>query len=151
MTRATRRRVAAAAATAVFAVAAPLSSVAGTPSQDYVTHCMGCHGPGGVGVRGKVPPLRETLPAFARTAAGRAFLLSVPGASNSSLTDSELAAVMSWLLERFAGDTPADQRQPFTTEEVSRLRRPALSQVREARIATLRTLAGSGPVPSDDY
>lgn len=130
--------------------AVPVASGA-SPQQDYISHCQGCHAPGGIGVPGKVPPLRETLPAFARSARGRAFVLSVPGASNSSLGDSELAAVMSWLLERFATDASAQKPQPFTTDEVTRLRRPALSQVRATRSAVLQSLAGTGPVPSEDY
>jgi mono/diheme cytochrome c family protein len=131
-----------------------LGRVAGavSPQHDYVTHCMGCHGPDGRGVPGKIPPLRESLPVFARSAEGRAFLLSVPGASNSNLTDAELAAVVNWLLERFAGaDGTLSGIAPFTAEEVSRLRRPPLSRVREARGALLRNLAGTGPLPAEDY
>jgi len=135
----------------VVAMSVVWAGAAATPQQDYVTHCMGCHGPTGAGVPGKIPPLRETLPAFARTSEGRAFLLSVPGASNSSLTDAELAAVVNFLLERYWADTGAGERHVFTTDEVARLRRPPLSQVRQARTAVLRSLAGTGPVPREDY
>jgi cytochrome c553 len=124
---------------------------AGSPQYDYVTHCMGCHGPVGNGVAGKIPALRESLPAFARTGAGRAFVLSVPGASNSSLTDAELAAVMTWLLERFATAASEPVSPAFTEAEVAKFRRPPLSRVREARSAALKTLAGTGPVPAEDY
>jgi len=112
---------------------------------------MGCHGPDGIGVAGKVPPLRESLPAFARTSEGRAFLLSVPGASNSSLSDAQLAAVVNWLLARFTGIDNAPERHVFTETEVTSFRRPPLSKVREARSAVLRTLVGTGPVPAEDY
>ncbi len=112
---------------------------------------MGCHGPMGNGVPGKIPALRESLPAFARTGEGRAFVLSVPGASNSSLTDAELAAVMTWLLQRFATSAAEPMPAAFTEAEVARFRRPPLSQVRVARSAALRTLAGTGPVPAEEY
>ena len=138
-------------AAAVALVGAATFARADSPRQDYVTHCMGCHGPGGTGVPGKVPALRDTLPAFARTSEGRAFVLSVPGASNSSLSDAELAAVMTWLLERFAADDASVPQHVFTEAEVSTHRRPPLSKVREARSAVLRNLAGTGPVPAEDY
>ena len=136
---------------AIVALVVAASAAAGSPQQDYITHCMGCHGPDGVGVTGKVPPLRESLPAFARTSEGRAFLLSVPGASNSSLSDAQLAAVVNWLLVRFAGPDVAADRHVFTENEVASLRRPPLSKVKEARKAVLRTLAGTGPVPAEEY
>ena len=121
------------------------------PRLDYVMHCMGCHGMEGDGVRGKIPSLRESMPAFVRSRAGRDFLLSVPGASNSSLTDAELAGVMNWLINRFAPDSPAMAGKPFTTDEVTSVRRPPQSTVRENRTRLLQSLAGSGPLPAEDY
>ena len=121
------------------------------PKLDYLMHCMGCHGLDGDGVRGKIPSLRESMPAFVRSRAGRDFLLSVPGASNSSLTDAELAGVMNWLINRFAPDSPAMAGRPFTTEEVTAVRRPPQSKVRENRARLLQSLAGSGPLPAEDY
>lgn len=139
----------AAAVTAVSTVwlAAPAIAAAASPEQDYVTHCMGCHGPTGAGVPGRIPALRDSLGAFVRSTAGQAYLTRVPGASNSSLSDAQLAAVLTWLAARYAPDQP----HVFTTDEVARNRRPPLSNVREARTALLRSLAGSGPLPPEEY
>jgi hypothetical protein len=136
---------------AMLLAAAAAPAHAPDPRLDYVMHCMGCHGMDGEGVRGKIPALRESLPAFVRSRAGRDFLLSVPGASNSSLTDAELAGVMNWLADRFASGSPAMAGNPFTTEEVTRARRPPQSKVRENRARLLQSLAGGGPLPTEDY
>ncbi len=121
------------------------------PKLDFLMHCLGCHGADGTGVRGKIPSLKDSMPAFVRSPEGRAFLLSVPGASNSSLTDAELAGVMNWLIGQYAPDSPAMAGKPFTTAEVSAVRRPAQTKVRENRARLLESLRGTGPLPSDEY
>ncbi len=122
-----------------------------SPRYNYVTHCMGCHGPHGEGVAGKIPALNQSLPAFARTVEGRAFAVSVPGASNSNLSDADLTDVMNWLLTQLNADHQSRGLGVFTVAEVSGSRKPVLSKVREARAALLKSLAQSGPVPPDEY
>src|SRR6202789_252536 len=72
-------------------------AAAANPAQDYMLYCMGCHGPQAEGVPGKVPPLAHALGLYMKTPAGRNYVLRVPGAANSALSDSELAAVLNWL------------------------------------------------------
>ena len=74
------------------------------PAQDYMLYCMGCHGPQAQGVPGKIPPLAHSLACFMRTAAGRNYVLRVPGAANSVLSDAQLAAVLNWLAAQFNAD-----------------------------------------------
>jgi mono/diheme cytochrome c family protein len=133
------------------AIAAALGAVAGAgPAQDYTLFCMGCHGAQAQGVPGKVPPLAGAVSLYMRTAAGRNYVLRVPGAANSALPDAQLAAVLNWLAERYgtAGQPPP---APFTTEEVARTRHVPLADVKATRGAVVRELAASGAAPLIDY
>ena len=123
-----------------------------SPQQDYILYCMGCHGAQGQGVPGKVPPLAGSLPLFMRSAAGRDYLLRVPGAANSALTDAQLTAVLNWLAASFppAGAT-APAPEPFTVEELAKARRLPLANVQDTRREVVRALASSGPAPPSSY
>jgi len=123
-----------------------------SPQQDYILYCMGCHGAQGQGVPGKVPPLAGSLPLFMRSAAGRDYLLRVPGAANSALTDAQLTAVLNWLAESFPpAGAMAPGPEPFTVAEVAKTRRLPLANVQETRREVVRALAAGGPAPATDY
>jgi cytochrome c553 len=141
------------AATAFACAVAVLVSqlVQASPAQDYMLHCMGCHGTQAQGVPGKIPPLANALSRFMRTAEGRNYVLRVPGAANSALSDRDLAAVLNWLAVKFDASAPAGNPAPFTTEEVSRLRHEPLVSVLAARSAVVRALAATGPAPPAQY
>lgn len=116
-----------------------------SPEQNYVLFCGGCHGVAGDGVARRVPALKDTLGRFLRVDGGRELLLYFPGVANSQLTDTALAAVMNWCIERFAGaDRPAGLR-PYTASEVREARaNPQLNIQRSRREIMVR--AG---VPAD--
>jgi mono/diheme cytochrome c family protein len=120
-----------------------------SPAQDYILNCMGCHGTQAEGVPGKVPPLANTLSRFMRTAVGRNYILRVPGAANSALSDAQLAAVLNWLAVTY--DSPATNPTPFTIEEVSAVRRKPLVSVLATRSAVVRSLAATGAAPASQY
>lgn len=123
-----------------------------SPQQDYILYCMGCHGDQAQGVPGKVPPLAGSLALFMRSAAGRDYLLRVPGAANSALTDAQLTAVLNWLAESFPpAGAAAPAPQPFTVAELAQARRLPLASVQETRREVVRALAASGPAPPSDY
>jgi cytochrome c553 len=122
-----------------------------SPAQDYMLHCMGCHGTEAQGVPGKIPPLANALSRFMRTAEGRNYVLRVPGAANSALSDRQLAAVLNWLAVQFDTSASASNPAPFTSEEVSRLRHTPLVAVLAARNAVVRDLAATGPAPPAQY
>lgn len=110
----------------------------------WTLNCMGCHTSDAHGISGKVPPLAGELGHFVRLADGREFVMRVPGASNSSLTDAELANVLNWLIDTRNADTrPADFR-PFTAQEVAARRRPALTDVAKHRAALIESLRKRG-------
>lgn len=135
-----------------FAAAAAMPPAWGSPQQDYMLYCQGCHGAQAQGVPGKVPPLAGSLALFMRSAAGRDYLLRVPGAANSALTDAQLTAVLNWLAESFPPVGVTTPRpEPFTVAELAQLRRLPLANVQETRREVVRSLAASGPAPPADY
>jgi cytochrome c553 len=123
---------------------------AAAPEQDYVLYCMGCHGVTAQGVPGRVPPLAGALARFMRTGAGRNYVLRVPGAANSALSDAQLAAVLNWLAERYraAGDP---QPEPFTAAEVAGARHTPLADVQATRREVVQALAAGGAAPQSTY
>jgi hypothetical protein len=127
--------------------AAPLYA---SPPEDYMLYCMGCHGPQARGVPGKVPPLATSLALFMRSADGRNYLLRVPGAANSVLSDAQLAAVLNWLADSYGA--PGEPRPaPFTVAEVTAVRRTPLPDVQARRREVIAALAASGAAPAVQY
>jgi mono/diheme cytochrome c family protein len=141
-------------AAAAAALSAALLSLAAQadPTQDYMLYCMGCHGAEARGVPGKVPALAGSIALFMRSPEGRNYLLRVPGAANSALSDAQLAAVLNWLAERYPpAAAPATRGAQFTAEEVAALRHTPLPDVQQRRREVVRALAASGPAPPAEY
>lgn len=108
----------------------------------YLLHCSGCHMPDGSGKpQAGIPDMRATVPQLLASAAGRAFLVQVPGTSGSSLKDAEIAELMNWMLPALTG---RQDIAPFTTAEVTRYRNDKLDDVTARRTAIL----GGTPVAS---
>jgi hypothetical protein len=112
---------------------------------------MGCHGAAAQGVPGKVPPLAKTLAEFMRTPAGRDYVLRVPGAANSMLSDRELADVLNWIADRFSEARAGAALQRFTSDEVTASRHTPLVAVQAARREVIDALAATGSAPPRDY
>jgi hypothetical protein len=112
--------------------------------QNYLLHCSGCHLPDGTGsAANDVPTLHDIPGHFVRVPEGRAFLTQVPGIAYSSLNDAEVAEILNWMLFQFSRETLAAEFEPFTPDEVGRLRaeRPAeIFKVRAEVLARLRAL-----------
>ncbi len=139
-------------ALALTLAAAPAPAAWSSPAQDYMLYCQGCHGDQAQGVPGKVPPLAGSVALFMRSAAGRNYLLRVPGAANSALTDTQLTAVLNWLAESFPPAGASTPRpEPFTVAELAGARRLPLANVQETRREVVRSLAASGRAPPSDY
>jgi mono/diheme cytochrome c family protein len=121
-----------------------------SPAQDYMLYCMGCHGAQAQGVPGKIPPLAGSVSLFMRTDAGRNYVLRVPGAANSALSDAQLTAVLNWIAVTYgAPDQPPVP--PFTVDEVTSARHTPLADVQARRREVVRSLATSGAAPPAQY
>ena len=101
--------------------------------------CMGCHTPDGSGEPGRVPSIKDTLAPFAVIPDGRRFLIQVPGASQSTLTDAELADLLNWMIQNLSVTKPAHLTL-FTAAEVARYRRTPLVDVQGTRRRLVQAL-----------
>ena len=111
------------------------------PRINYMLQCMGCHTPDGSGEPGRVPSVKETLVPFAASPDGRRFLVQVPGASQSTLSDAELAELLNWMIQNLSRARPR-HFTAFTAAEVARYRRTPLVGVQAARVALIQRLSG---------
>jgi mono/diheme cytochrome c family protein len=123
-----------------FAFAAG-GAAAAPPQQDYVLQCMGCHREDGSGAPGRVPSLVGQMGRFLRVPGGRAYLVQVPGAAQSTLDDAALAALLDWMLRTFS---PAEIPPGFTSyraDEVARYRAERPADVAKLRAELLERIA----------
>ena len=105
-------------------------------------HCMGCHVADGSGSPGRVPSVRDSLPTLSASAAGRRFLVQVPGAAQSPLSDLELAQVLSWMIRNLSARPVSSDFRDFTAGEVARYRKTPLVDVPGTRAQLLSAPAG---------
>lgn len=115
------------------------ATAAHEPRINYMLQCLGCHGPDGRGEPGHVPSIRSTLAPLSRSAAGRRYLLQVPGVALSSLSDPELAALLNWMIPALGGIQPKEFRA-FTAAEVARYRREPLVEISATRARLMRQI-----------
>jgi len=85
--------------------------------------------------------MRDSLPVLSRSSAGRRYLVQVPGASESALSDLELAQVLSWMVRNLSARTVPPDFADFTAAEVAGYRRTPLVDVRETRASLLAAAA----------
>lgn len=124
------------AAPALVPAAQPAQRTA-QPRANYMLNCMGCHIADGSGASGKVPSVRDSLVRLASSAAGRRYLVQVPGASQSPLSNLELAQVLSWMVRNLSARPVPRGFVDFTADEVAGYRKTPLVSVREARTRLL--------------
>ena len=122
-----------------------------SPAQDYMLYCMGCHGVHAEGVPGKVPPLAHSLGNYMKLPAGRDFVLRVPGASRSVLTDAQLAGVLNWLAQQYSAEELDPTVAMFTTEEVAQHRHQPLAAVLARRKEVIKELNAAGITAAEGY
>jgi hypothetical protein len=112
---------------------------------NFVLSCAGCHQVDGTGSsNGAVPPFPGNLGYFLNSTAGRAYLVQVPGSSQSLLTDRELAQVLNWMLIDFSRRQLPAPFRPYTETEVRQLRSQRLDDVIAARADIVRKLHEDG-------
>src|SRR5262249_29546594 len=118
------------AAVATATGAAPRDTLTPPAQANYMLNCMGCHLPDGSGAVGKVPSMRDSLMLLSASPAGRAYLVRVPGAAQSPLTDRELAQLLNWMVRNLSARPAPPQFVDFTAQEVARYRGSPLLEVR---------------------
>ncbi len=111
---------------------------------NYMLHCQGCHTPDGSGAAGKVPSLKGFMGNFLRVEGGREFLIQVPGAAQSALSDAELAELTNWMLRTFSPAEVSGNFRPYDAVEVARLRSYILVDVAGTRAALVDRMLKAG-------
>lgn len=109
---------------------------------NYQMSCQGCHAPDGSGANA-VPRMRDQVGFFLATQAGREYLVRVPGSAVSALGDADLAEVLNWIVQEFAGDSVVDPFEPYTPQEVGTLRQYPLNEVVNYRAQLLVDIASA--------
>lgn len=111
----------------------------------YILHCAGCHQADGHGAPDSgVPDMRGQLGHFLKLPEGRAFLVKVPGTSNSALSNREVTRLLNWMVRGFSAPTLPADFAPYTEAEVTTLRSAPLDNVAGERAAIVARLAGQG-------
>jgi len=115
----------------------------------YTWHCSGCHGAAGHGVPLAGIPDLAYSGAYLLVPQGRAYLIQVPGVSQSKLDDATAAAMLNWALARFsAANLPANFK-PYSTAEIRRLRANVASDAETQRKVIVASLRKLGKLPVD--
>jgi len=125
---------------------------AGNEELLYMLYCRGCHTPDGTGGAG-VPRIRDHIGTFLQSQEGREYLVRVPGASTSILSDAELAGVTNWMILNFGGASIPSEFKPYAAEEVGLLRQSPLNELvnyRRGILARIEAARAEGSPPSFD-
>jgi mono/diheme cytochrome c family protein len=124
-----------------FLCAVPAALAAGDAAtaarNNYMLRCMGCHVADGSGSAGRVPSLRDSLVPLAASPAGRRYLVQVPGAAQSPLSDLELAQVLSWMVRTLGRPAAPAGFVDFSASEVTSYRSTPLIDVQATRARLL--------------
>ncbi|MFY2645404.1 c-type cytochrome [Achromobacter insuavis] len=117
---------------------------------DYVLQCAGCHRVDGRGSTPHgIPDFRNSVGAFTHLPAGREYLIRVPGAAYSQLSNAELANVLNWLLHTFSPAQLPAGFSPYTESEVAAGGARRYDDVVPVRHGLARELAALGLALSD--
>ena len=102
---------------------------------NYMQYCAGCHLANGQGAPEKgIPSMRGgILGTFLGTPEGRAYLLQVPGVTNTPLDNASTAQLMNWVIRQFKDNDQVVTE--FDAQDVAqgrahRLSDPALTRAR---------------------
>jgi hypothetical protein len=89
----------------------------------FTLNCAGCHQLDGSGAAEiGVPRMKGVIGHFLRLPEGRDFLVQVPGSSQSSLNDEQLAAELNWIIRTMSEESLPPTFQPYSESEVHELR-----------------------------
>ncbi|WP_288430918.1 hypothetical protein [uncultured Stenotrophomonas sp.] len=125
--------------------AAPALAGERSASVNYVLRCLGCHLQDGTGLPSAgIPDFVGKVGVFTHNPDTRRYLLHVPGVINSGLSDNELAELLNYIMETYAGESLPETYQPFTAEEVAELKNEDVGNVVSYRRQLAHDLIAQG-------
>ena len=118
--------------------------------QNYILNCQGCHLPDGSGSKGNVPKMNDFVGYFLHVPGGREFIVQVPGAASAPISDRELADVMNWMLLNFSRNELPEPFEPYSAEEIGKLREEPLIDILQRREELLTQIKDKLGVTEDE-
>jgi mono/diheme cytochrome c family protein len=116
----------------------------------YMLKCSGCHRVDGTGApEAGIPPFPGFIAPLARNADGRVYIAHVPGIMGSRLSNEQLADVLNYVIDEWAGED-ASSTPRFTVEELAALREVPVTNIVEYRRDVVNQLIEAGD-PVADY
>jgi hypothetical protein len=103
------------------------------PATMYMMECQGCHLADGSGGPNSIPTLHNSVARFLAVPGGREYLVQVPGVALASLSDTDITAVLNWMLTEFGPMEWATKYAPYTVDEVADLRKRPLTEISRRR------------------
>jgi len=88
--------------------------------------------------------MRDSLGYFLHSPEGRAFLVQVPGTSQSPLTNAQVASMLNWMIGAFSAAQAPSAYPAFTEAEVATLRARRLDDVMGTRREIVAALRARG-------
>lgn len=125
----------------------PISQAGYSTPVNYQLQCAGCHLSDGTGSKANdTPKMKDFVGNFLKVEGGREFLVRVPGMSQSALNNAQLADLLNWLLDKngVAGASMPEHYQPYTEEEVARIRKVSLLNLPEVRADLIKRMNDQG-------
>ena len=117
------------------------------PLVNYQLRCMGCHLADGSGQPGRVPSIRRSLVLFSASAAGRDYVVRVPGVAQSPLSDEDTAALLNWMAKNLSDLKLPPGFADYSAAEIHGLRDRPLVQVGALRARLLKAAATKPHLP----
>lgn len=118
--------------------------------KDYMLQCSGCHRFDGEGAELKgIPSFVDSIGLFTRFSEGRSYMLRVPGAAQSQISNDELADVMNWIVAKYSPEEFLENDfRLFTAAEVGASRPYRFDDVAAERHRLTEKMQGKGLEPS---
>jgi hypothetical protein len=117
------------------------------PLVNYQLRCMGCHLADGSGQPGRVPSIRRSLVLFSASAAGRNYVVRVPGVAQSPLSDEDTAALLNWMAKNLSDLKLPPSFADYSAAEIHGLRDRPLAQVGALRARLLKAASTKPHLP----
>jgi hypothetical protein len=105
-----------------------------TARGNYLLSCGGCHGLEGVSNSNLVPDLKDQVGYFLNLPEGRGYVVRLPNVAFSITTDEALTGLLNYVVFSLGGASVPKGTKPYTTREVSQLRRSPLTEVSLAQM-----------------
>lgn len=131
----------------------PLRRANYSPAVNYQLQCLGCHLTNGEGSpRHDIPMMKGFVGNFLKVEGGREFLMRVPGASLSALSNQQLAELLNWMLQEdgIAGGSAPKDFKPYTGKEVAAYRNVMIKDLPGYRSSLIEQIRDLGiDIPDD--